>query len=94
MVFIFCFFDQDWFYSLRWVPSRYFGNRVKTGSQLLEHKLTYRAHKMLNPCSHINEEHAARNKRLTPREYRKLYQMIMDADSREEVEQIVEGIKV
>ena len=87
-------YSQDWFYSLRWVPSRFFGNRVRKGSQLLEHKLTYRAHKMLSPCSNISEEYSESNKRLTPREYRKFYQMIMDANTREEVEQIVKALKV
>ena len=40
-------YSQDWFYSLRWVPARFFANRLKTdGGRNIEHKLLYRAHKV------------------------------------------------
>ena len=40
-------YSQDWFYSLRWVPSRFFNNRLKAdGGENLENRLLYRAHKV------------------------------------------------
>ena len=40
-------YSQDWFYSLRWVPSRFFNNRLKAADGgALEHRLIYRAHKV------------------------------------------------
>ena len=39
-------YSQDWFYSLRWVPPRFFGNRLKSGDASMEHRLLYRAHKV------------------------------------------------
>ena len=43
---LFVHLTQDWFYSLRWVPSRIFSKRIESGSDVLEHKLAYRAHKV------------------------------------------------
>ena len=40
-------YSQDWFYSLRWVPARFFSNRLKSdGGGNMEHRLLYRAHKV------------------------------------------------
>ena len=85
--------SQDWFYSFRWVPARFFGNRIRTGSQELEHKLTYRAHKALSPCCVLDEGACARNRHLSPRQYRDYYHRIMKAESYEELQQIIDGMK-
>merc|ERR1719481_1097320 len=46
---------NDWFYSLRWVPSRYLANRARTSLQE-EHQNMYQAHRNLSPTSHKGED--------------------------------------
>lgn len=81
---------QDWFYACRWVPARHFGNRLKTGgANLVEHTLIYRAHRHLHPLVWKGEEAEVRNKALTPTKYRHYYKKIMDAQTKEEMEEIL-----
>jgi len=80
---------QDWFYSLRWVPSRLFANRLKDiEAPSLEHQLAYRAHRALSPT--VGDiPTMTRMRSLTPRKYREMYQRIAKATSREEMDKIL-----
>jgi len=85
---------QDWFYAFRWVPARMFANRLKTDSRHLEHKLTYRAHKALSPTTSVGETEVVRNRRLNKWQYKDMYSRIMRAKSYEEMQQLLETLKV
>ena len=88
-------YSQDWFYSLRWVPSRFFHNRLKSDNGgNLENRLLYRAHSMLSPVHHRGEEVSARNRLLTPREHKEYFNKIVRAKSYEEIQSIVQSMKV
>ena len=77
LIFLFTpFFYQesnDWFYALRWVPSRYLANRLKGFSDRTagsaESLLMYRAHRMLSP-SKADKEQSLRNHNLNATQYR------------------------
>jgi len=88
---------QDWFYAFRWVPARYFGNRVKNlttnPEYQLEHELIYRAHRALSPTTGTVEEKVLK-KMVQPKQYRDMYVRIMKAKSREEMEHILEELKL
>ena len=90
---------QDWFYALRWVPARFFANRLKTGPyrnayNLEEQKLQYRAHKALSPTSNINADVMERNKRLTAKQYRTMYTKVMQCKTFEEMNILLETLKI
>ena len=82
-------YSNDWFYSLRWVPSRYFYRRVESGGGSHQHKLAYRAHRALTP---INPEGSTGDRLagLSPRQYRELYQQLIESNSWEESKRIME----
>ena len=63
---------QDWFYSFRWVPPRFFRNKLQSHASPRT-EAVYTAHKALSPQS--SEELI----RLGPREYRRRYKEIMVA---------------
>ena len=84
---------NDWFYSLRWVPPRFFAGRLRAGSQHLEHKLVYRAHKALSPCSAVDDDILWRNRNLTPRQYRDYYKKVMKAETYDELKKLIDSMK-
>jgi len=86
-------YSQDWFYSFRWVPSRYFHNRITAGSPHMEHRLAYRAHKYLSPTQHTSHEITLRNRNLSPRQYRDYYQRIMKAKDFHEMQEITKELQ-
>ena len=85
-------YSNDWFYSLRWVPSRHYYHRVEGGGGSHQHKLAYRAHRFLTPNSPdaVNGEKLAN---LSPRRYRELYQQIIESNSWEETNRILDFLK-
>jgi len=86
-------YSQDWFYSFRWVPSRYFHNRIIAGSPHMEHRLAYRAHKFLSPTQHLSDEITKRNRNLSPRQYRDYYKRIMKAKDFHEMQEITKELQ-
>jgi len=93
--------SQDWFYALRWVPARFFANRLRTGHSynnkaynLEEQKLQYRAHKALSPTSNISSEVMERNRRLTAKQYRTMYTKVMQCKTLEEMNILLETLKI
>merc|ERR1712202_116725 len=86
--------SQDWFYALRWVPARFFANRLRTGHShnLEEQKLQYRAHKALSPTSNISADVMERNRRLTAKQYRTMYTKVMQCKSLEEMNMLLETL--
>ena len=87
------FILQDWFYALRWVPSRFFGSRVQVNPTNEQHKLAYRAHRALHPNSPVSSEVCERNRRLTAHQYRKMYAKVIEATSAEEMNELLETLK-
>lgn len=63
--------SHDWFYSFRWVPARFFRNRILSQGSSPSLEATYRAHSELSPQTH---EHL---RDLRPAEYRRRYAAIM-----------------
>jgi hypothetical protein len=62
---------RDWFYSFRWIPPRFFKNRLKSGHYTSEMEQIFIAQKTLNPSSQIHLLN------LPPKEYRSRYVEIM-----------------
>lgn len=86
--------SQDWFYSLRWVPSRYFANRIKDiENPNPEHQLAYRCHRALSPTIG-DKDRSARMRIINAKKYREMYQRIAKANSREEMDQIMQELVV
>jgi len=85
--------SQDWFFAMRWVPSRHFANRVRSGNNL-EHQLIYRAHRHLSPTVWKGVDEMVRNQRLGPAKYRSYYSRIMKSQTREEMEEILQELKI
>jgi len=82
---------QDWFFSLRWVPSRVLANRCKTSSNL-QHYLAYRAHRFLSPTGPMEEENF-KNLLLNPAQYRFFYRRIMEARTEREVDDVIKNLQ-
>jgi len=89
--------SNDWFYSFRWVPPRLLLNRVKTAPKLdranIQNQLVHLAHTVLCP-NNKNPDQIVRNRMLNPRSYRELYQRVMNTTSQEEINAIVEEMKI
>lgn len=64
---------KDWFYSFRWIPARFFKNRLKADDYTSEMEQAYRAQNALSPNNRIF---------LGPREYRERYAEIMSQADR------------
>jgi hypothetical protein len=62
---------RDWFYSFRWIPPRFFKNRLKSSDYTSEQEQIFFAQRSLNPNSFPNLFG------LTPKEYRAKYVEIM-----------------
>ena len=58
---------RDWFYSFRWIPPRFFKNRLKSGNYTSEMEQIFLAQRALNPSSQTDLIN------LTPKEYRSRY---------------------
>ena len=84
---------QDWFYAMRWVPPRFFANRLKINPHIHEFALSYRAHRSLSPTSHSAEE-MERNRRLTAPQYKRMYKRLIEVDSREEMNELLDTLKI
>ena len=84
-------YSNDWFYSLRWVPSRHYYRRVEGGGGSQSHKLAYRAHRLLTPNNPDGTEGTLSH--LTPRQYRELYQQLIESNSRQETNRIMQFLK-
>ena len=63
---------DDWFYSFRWVPARFFKNRLKSSPYTLEAEHLFFTHKDLMP-----EGYETEIGRLGPKEYRARYKANM-----------------
>jgi len=85
--------SQDWFYAMRWVPPRFFANRLKINPHIHEFALSYRAHRSLSPTSHSAEE-MERNRRLTAPQYKRMYKRLIEVDSREEMNELLDTLKI
>ena len=84
-------YSNDWFYSLRWVPSRHYYRRVEGGGGSHSHKLAYRAHRLLTPNNPDGTEGTLSH--LNPRQYRELYKQLIESNSREETNRIMQFLK-
>ena len=82
-------YSNDWFYSLRWVPTRFFQTRASGPGASQQHKLAYRAHQALSPNGKDRNEVL---QALSPRQYRELYRRVMQARSHEETAQILKTL--
>lgn len=80
--------SNDWFYALRWLPSRILFTRMTNNpNPPVEHQLMFRAHRQLSPTSPSPEDRI-RNTRLTPAQYRYYYKRIMECKSKEEMDEV------
>jgi len=80
--------SNDWFYALRWLPSRCLFNRIENNpNPPVEHQLMFRAHRQLSPTAPDPAE-KVRNTRLTPAQYRYYYKKIMECKSKEEMDEV------
>ena len=67
---------KDWFYSFRWIPPRFFKNRLKSMNYTSEMEQIFIAQKTLSPSSYV--DHLA----MTPKEYRTRYvEILKQADN-------------
>ena len=83
-------FTKDWLYSFRWVPPRFYRNRLKSKEGYTpQMEAVYIAHKELSPCSANttyrteeneteNELHIHRLQTMPPHEYRQRYKTIVE----------------
>ncbi len=62
---------RDWFFSFRWIPARFFRNRLYATSYSSSLESVYRAHSALSPQTHLELTD------MTPREYRRRYAEIV-----------------
>lgn len=80
--------SNDWFYALRWLPSRVLFTRIRDHpNPSIEHQLMFRAHRQLSPTTPDNDE-KIRNNMLGPAQYRSYYRRIMECKSKEEMNDI------
>ena len=86
-------FSNDWFYSFRWVPSRFFYHRASEPGATHQHRLSYRAHQALSPPNAGDGGKYDQLQALSPRHYRELYRRIMESQSREETNKILEFLE-
>ena len=63
---------KDWFYSFRWIPPRFFKNRLKTANYTSEQEQIFLAQRSLNPNSFPEQLN------MTPKKYRAKYVEIMN----------------
>lgn len=61
----------DWFFSFRWVPARFFRNKILSYGSSAEREATYIAHSKLSPQNHPDLQY------LRPAEYRRQYRKAM-----------------
>ena len=80
-------YSNDWFYSMRWVPTRFFYQRASEPGASQQHKLAYRARQALAPGSGKEWVQS-----LSPSQYRHLYRKVIEAKSREKTAQILEAL--
>ena len=66
---------------------------MKVNDRITDFKLAYRAHKALSPSSSINGDVCERNRRLSAKQYRAMFQKVIEAGSREEMEEVLETLK-
>lgn len=71
---------QDWFYSFRWIPTRYFRNKLIKDTGQVKDEAVYMAHGKLNPTNALEMEH------LSPKEYRAEYAKIISETLKERPE--------
>ena len=64
---------QDWFYSLRWVPSRHFKNLLKGGTFTHKQEYIYLTHRKLSPTRKDQSGYETKMGMLNPQQYRKMY---------------------
>jgi hypothetical protein len=64
---------QDWFYSFRWLPPRFYKSRLKNAPFTLREEHVFFTHKMLSP-----DGFDSYNGTLSPKEYRAKYRENMD----------------
>jgi len=86
-------YSNDWFYALRWVPSRYFYTRATAPGASQEHKLAYRAVQVLSPSNMRNSAYSEKLLSLSPGHYRELYRQVMEAKNHEETTRILENLR-
>lgn len=67
----------DWFYSFRWVPPRFFKNRLKSGfGYTPEMEAVYKAQLRLTPLEAFGEGGLSQ---MSPKVYRQRYREIMES---------------
>jgi len=85
---------NDWFFSMRWTPSRYLFNRLKNQpAKNAEYELIFRAHRQLSPTT-PDSVTSRRNSLLTAAQYRHYYKKIMECKSKEEIEALLDELVI